>query len=70
MRFYDVFLINPDGSLTPQRTIRIGGVTFGPGVRFGRGVKFSGIDFFDYLGQDIAVIDINGILEIKGFYNP
>ena len=68
-KFNEVFLRNPDGSLTPKITLRIGGVTFGPGVRFGPGVKFSGIDFFDYLGHDIAVVDVNGILEIKGFYN-
>lgn len=71
-RFYDIFQRNEDGSLTPRRTLRIGGVTFGPGVSFSRGVSFSGIDIFQYQGLDIAGIDLEGegILEIRGFYNP
>jgi hypothetical protein len=68
-RFEEVFQRNPDGSLTPRRTIHINGVTFGYGVTFNRGVAFGGIDFFNFENKDIEADEINGVLNIKGFYN-
>ena len=69
INFFEVFKANPDGSLTPMQTIKIGGVMLGSGsVRFGRGVVFAGVNIFDHHGQDIEVEMLNGIIEIKGFY--
>lgn len=66
--FYEIFKINPDGSIEPLRRIRIGGVEFGPGVRFSRGVAFSGIDLTLYIGRDFDAEELNGILILKGIY--
>ena len=66
--FYEVFQKNPDGSLTPRRTIHINGVTFGYGVTFNKGVAFGGVDFFNFEGGDIEANEENGILNILGFY--
>lgn len=66
--FYQIFRINPDGSIEPIRVVRIGGVQMGPGVRFGRGVLFGNIDLTQYIGRDFQVEEINGILIITGIY--
>lgn len=68
LKFSEVFTKKPDGSITPLRPIRIGGVSLGPGVSFSRGVSFSGIDIFSYENLDIEAEEIDGILVIKGFY--
>lgn len=67
-RFFDLFQQNSDGSLTPKRPLHINGVTFGYGVSFNRGVAFGGVDFFNFLGNDIEADEVNGIFNIKGFY--
>jgi hypothetical protein len=67
-KFFDIFRQNPDGSLTPKKVIQVGAVTFGPGIYFGRGVNFGGIDFFQYLNNEVATEEKDGILIIKGFY--
>ncbi len=69
LHFWNLFELNSNGSLTPRKTIRVGGITFGPGVSFSKGVLFSGIDFFKYSNNDIAAVEKDGILEIKGFYS-
>ena len=68
-RFSQVFQRNTDGSLTPIKTLHVNGVTFGYGVTFNRGVAFGGIDFFNFENMDIEADEINGVLNIKGFYN-
>ena len=66
--FTDIFNINPSGSISPAVKINVNGVIFGPGVTFSGGVSFGGINFHQYMGQDISV-DIQGDLYIiKGFY--
>jgi len=67
-RFYEVFRMNSDQSLSPLRTINVNGVIFGPGVAFGPGVNVGGVDFYKFLGFDIAAEEEEGILIIKGFY--
>jgi len=67
-RFYDVFRMNSDGSLSPLRIINVNGIVIGPGVAFGPGVNVGGVDFFRYQDFDIAAEVENGILIIKGFY--
>ncbi|MBI2551690.1 hypothetical protein HYW17_00105 [Candidatus Uhrbacteria bacterium] len=66
--FNDVFIDNPDNTLTPRRSIRIGAATFGSGITFGPGVAFGGINIFDFKGCDIEADDEADILVIKGFY--
>lgn len=66
--FWQVFKINPDGSLEPLRRVRIGGVEFGLGVRFTRGVSFSGIDLFQFIGNDLEIEVQGEIVIIKGVY--
>jgi hypothetical protein len=66
--FDEIFDENVDGSLTPRRTIRIGGATIGPGLTFRQGVNFSGIDFFQIRGRAIEANEEAGILVIRGYY--
>lgn len=66
--FYDIFRENPDGTLTPKRTIRLGAATLGSSITFGPGVSFGGINIFQFKGAAIAGEEENGVLVIKGFY--
>jgi len=68
LNFYQIFRVNPDGSIEPLSVVRIGGVQFGPGVRFSRGVSFGGIDLSLYVGRDFLVEEQDNILVIKGIY--
>lgn len=68
INFYQLFKINPDGSIEPLRLIRIGGVQMGPGVRFGKGVSFSGIDLSQFIGRDFEVENQSGVYVIKGIF--
>jgi len=68
INFYSIFRINPDGSIEPQRVVRIGGVQIGPGVRFGGGVSFGGVDLSQYVGRDFSVEVTDGIYVIVGIY--
>ena len=66
--FNQIFLENPNGTLTPRLTVQIGGAIFGPQVNFGPGVSFGGVNIFDFKGFPIEAEEENGILIIKGFY--
>lgn len=66
--FDAVFIRHEDGSLEPRQRIRVGGVTFGPGVRFSRGVSISGVDFTQFIGRDLRVEVDKDILVITGIY--
>lgn len=56
------------GVITPRATVRVGGVTFGPGVSFGPGASFSGIDLARFVGNDFEV-DIEGdVYIVRGIY--
>ena len=68
LNFFEIFKNNPDGSIEPIRTVRIGGVQMNPGVEFGRGVLFGAINLFDYIGRDFEVEDQNGLIIITGIY--
>ncbi len=68
LKFSEVFRKKPDGSITPVRAIRIGGVSLGPGVSFSKGVSFAGIDISQYEGFDIEADDEDDVLIIRGFY--
>ncbi len=67
-RFWEIFRENPDGSLTPMKTISVNGVLFGSQVSFGPGVQFAGMNFHNYKNLDMAVEEKDDALVIKGFY--
>ena len=66
--FNQIFSESADGSLTPRRTIRVGGATFGSNITFRQGVIFSGIDFFQIKGRAIEGDEEGEVLVIKGYY--
>ena len=66
--FDTIFTQNSDGSLEPKRRTRVGGVTFGPGVKLSSGVAFAGIDFTKYIGHEFEVQEDGDILVITGIY--
>ncbi len=69
-KFGEIFQQLKNEMLTPKRQIRVNGITFGPGVNFGKGVSFSGVDFIEHQGKDIAAEEqADGVLVIKGIYN-
>lgn len=70
MRFWDLFDLAPEGYLLPKKVLSIGGITFGPGVGLKKGNPFSGVDIFDHLNEDVAVIKEDGVYNVKGFYSP
>ncbi len=67
-QFNDVFKENQDGTLSPIRQIRVGGVSFGPGVSFGSGAAFGGVNFHQYKGHAFEADEEKGILVIKAIY--
>lgn len=68
INFYDIFNVNADGSISSkEKTIRIGGVQFGPGARF-KNVSFGRINLSEYIGRDFEVRDENGVYVITGIY--
>lgn len=67
--FQEVFKVHPNGSIEPNKIIRVGGVQFGPGVKFGMGVTIGGIDLTVYAGHDLEIEeDSNGVGVLKGIY--
>lgn len=67
-QFNEVFTENQDGTLSPIRQIRVGGVSFGPSVSFGSGAAFGGVNFHQYKGHEFEADDKDGILVIKAIY--
>lgn len=66
--FDEIFIQHNDGSLEPRQRIRVGGVTFGPGVRFSKGTSFGGVDFTLFKGRDIEVRREGETLIVEGIY--
>lgn len=69
INFHEIFNVNIDGSIaSKEKTIRIGGVQFGPGARF-KNVSFGGINSSMLIGRDLEVrIDDNDVHIITGIY--
>lgn len=65
---FDAVFNNIDGQLEPRQRIRVGGVTFGPGVRFSKGVALGGIDFTQFIDRDLEVETDEDLLVVKGIY--
>ncbi|MBI2030490.1 hypothetical protein HYT05_02605 [Candidatus Kaiserbacteria bacterium] len=68
MNFDAIFTTHQNASIEPKQRIRVGGVTFGPGVQFTQGVSFSGVDFSQFRGRDFEVETDGDDLVIKGVY--
>lgn len=66
--FNEIFRENSDGSLTPVRRIRIGGVELCSGVTFSRGAYFGGVDFTLFRGHEIEADTDNEVLVITGIH--
>lgn len=69
INFNQIFNRNPEtGAITPRAKVRVGGVTFSPGVTFGAGVLFSGVDLSRFVENDFEA-DIEGdLFIIRGIY--
>jgi hypothetical protein len=68
-QFNQVFTENRNGdTLSPTRQIRVGGVSFGPGVSFGANAAFGGVNFHQYKGHELEADDEDGVLVIKAIY--
>ncbi|MCK5022108.1 MAG: hypothetical protein KAR54_02580 [Candidatus Pacebacteria bacterium] len=67
--FSEVFIENPDGSLSPRRTIKVNGIRFDQSVTFSQDVTLGGINFHKYKNLPIAGEESDDILIIHGFYN-
>lgn len=66
--FNEIFRENADGSISPVKRLRVGGVILGPDVAIRAGVAFGGVDFFQFKGHEIEA-DIDGeIFVIKAIY--
>jgi hypothetical protein len=68
MNFDVLFNTHTNGQIEPRQRIRIGGVTFGPGVQFSNGVFFSGVDLTQFRGRDFEVETDGDTLVIKSVY--
>ena len=67
-KFNEIFVVRPDGSISPRVPVRIGGITMGPGVSFGGGVSLGGVNIANYAGRNISCHVENGVFVITGFY--
>lgn len=69
IHYSDIFVDNPNGTISPKVYVQLNGVTMGPGVSFGKGVTFGGVNLFDYRNKYLEIDLINNISIIRGFYN-
>lgn len=64
-----IFRVNPDGSITIVRPIKIGGVTL-DNVTFSRGVKVANIDLWTLSNKELEVENGQAeVIVVKGYYN-
>lgn len=66
--FDSIFITHEDGTLEPRQRIRVGGVTFGPGVKLSRGVALGGIDFTQFIGHELEIKTDGDIVVIRGIF--
>lgn len=66
--FNEIFKENVDGSISPIKRIRVGGIILGPEVTMGAGVAFGGVDFFQFKGHMIEADQDGEILVVKAIY--
>ena len=66
--FNEIFKDNPDGSISPIRRIRVGGIILGTEVAMRAGVSLGEVDFFQFKGHVIDADPDGEILVIKAIY--
>lgn len=66
--FDSIFNVATDGSVEPKQTIRIGGVTLGPGIKMIPGVSIAGIDIAAYKDHELEITTDDGTIVITGIY--
>lgn len=66
--FDAVFRMYEDGMIEPRQRIRVGGVTFGSGVRLGKGMVMGGVDFTQFIGHELEVETDQDVLVVKAVY--
>ncbi|MBI4078808.1 MAG: hypothetical protein HY429_00745 [Candidatus Levybacteria bacterium] len=66
--FESIFQVNPNGTIEPKQTTRIGGVTITPGITFSKGVGVGGIDLTQFIDHDLEITTDNGVIVITGIY--
>jgi hypothetical protein len=69
LNFDSIFVKHPDNTIEPRQKIRVGGVTFGPGVRLSQGAAMGGVDFTLFVGRDFEVETDGDVFVIKGIYS-
>lgn len=67
-QFNEVFTENQDGTLSPIRQIRVGGVSFGPSISFGSEAAFGGVNFHQFKGHELEADEEDSVLVIKAIY--
>lgn len=67
--FNELFQHNGDGSFTPRKVVKIGGVTMRPEVFFRCGEPFCGVDLIQFIERDINIEQTEeDIIEVIGVY--
>ena len=69
VKFEVVFKQLNKGSLEPQHKTKIGSIIVGPGVVFGKGVAFGGVDFTQFVGNDLEIDFEGDTVVLKGIYS-
>lgn len=68
INFHQIFNVHSDGSISSkEKTIRIGGVQFGPGARFNN-VSFGGVNSSELIGRDLEIREEGEVYVITGIY--
>jgi len=69
IKFWDIFRENPNRTMSPTRTVRIGSVTLTPNVTFSSAASFNGVNLAEFAGRDLEVEQgVDGVAEIKSYY--
>ncbi len=64
--FSDVFATNPDGSFSTRSQVQIGSAALSQGASFRPGALFSGVDITQYVGHDLEVEHVGGVVVVRG----
>jgi len=57
VKFWDLFQLNPDGSIRPIKSVKVAGVVLNPDTNYSKGVLFSGFDLFQFYGRDLELTE-------------
>ena len=66
--FRTIFVTKPNGSVTTNVRIRIGGIVVNPGVTFSAGQAIAGIDLTQFKDRDLGIDNEDGTYVIRGIF--